>query len=108
MFDFVSILFGMVNMKAAMIGVIAAQVWAYFCPSKNLADGTPATGTFFTIGGGWMARLIPIIAPVVACAVTIALEWDKNFIADDAARGVLSGFASEWMLRVYYKTIKGL
>jgi hypothetical protein len=104
MFDFVTILFQLVNMKAAMLGVAAAQAWAYFTPAQDGEHPDP----FSTKGGGWRARAIPVISPVIAIVATIVLEWDNSFIPDDAARGLISGFASEWMLRVYYKTVKGL
>ena len=99
--DVIASLMSMVNLKGAMIGVAAAQAWNYFVP-------TTADNKFMTIGGHWMARLSPAVAPTAAMFATIMLEWNEVFLADDAARGILSGLMSEFALRVWYKTLRGV
>jgi hypothetical protein len=101
MLDVIQMLMTMVNLKAAMIGVAAAQAWNFFTPST-------ADNPFATAGGGWRARVAPIVSPIVASIACVALEWDRTLLSDDIARGILSGFASEFMLRIWYKTIKGI
>jgi hypothetical protein len=102
LFDVIGILLGFVNLQAALLGVAASQAFAYILPAKEGGD------TFSTQAGTVGARLQPFVAPFVACVATFFLEWDKAFTAPDAVRGFLSGFASEYFLRVYYKTIRGL
>ncbi len=99
--DIIQILLSLVNLKAALIGVAATQAYCYFVPS-------PADGVFATTGGGWRARLVPLVAPLFAVAACVILEWDGKYSPDDVVRGILSGFASEVMLRFYYKSIRGL
>lgn len=103
MYDVIGLLGTMVNVQAAMIGVVAVQVWNYIAPGAASPEGA-----FSTKAGGWMARAAPAIAPLFGALACVLLEWDGRIQAYDVSRGILSGFASEFMLRVYYKTIKGL
>lgn len=101
MVDVFQLLMTMVNIQAALVGVVATQVWNFFVPGTT-------DSPFSTTGGGWRARVAPAIGPVFATIACVALEWDGAFSAFDVTRGILSGFASEFMLRIYYKTIKGI
>jgi hypothetical protein len=45
---------------------------------------------------------------VVAGVVCVLLEWDGKLNSGDIVKGILSGWASEWFMRLYYKSIKGI
>ncbi len=101
-FDVVTLLLGFVNIQAALLGVAATQMVSYILPSRE------GDGKFSTRAGYWGSRLLPFVAPVVACGATVMLEWDGRWASTDAVRGVLSGFMSEFLLRTWYKTIRGM
>jgi hypothetical protein len=100
--DFFQTLQNFINIPAALVGVAAVLGVMYFLPSP-----TPDR-PFGLIPGSLGSRLIPLVNPVVACVVCIVLEWDDKFTSGDIVKGVLSGWASEWFMRLYYKSIKGI
>jgi hypothetical protein len=100
--DIFSTLQNFINIPAALVGVVAVLALQYFLPSPS------PDKPFGLVPGSLGSRLIPMVNPVVACIVCLVLEWDQHFTAGDVVKGILSGWASEWFMRVYYKSVKGI
>ena len=110
-YDLIGALFQFVNLQASLLGVIAVQVYKYLSPSPP-----PGERSMETVKGSIWDRILPFVAPITALLVCLLLEWGlthppdnvARITAQDIVRGLLSGLASDFMLRIYYKTIVGL
>jgi hypothetical protein len=60
-----------------------------------------------TVPGSIGARLIPFVAPFVALVFCLSLERKTGINATTFVRGIISGFAAEYLLRVTFKTVLG-
>jgi hypothetical protein len=110
MIDILNVLLQYISMQAALVGVIAVQLYKYMVPS-------PTGGkNFQTIPGKIYDRLLPFVGPLAAMLACLALEWRivhpeigaSGLVPQDIVKGLLSGLASEFFLRIYYKTLMGI
>lgn len=109
--DIFTVLLQVINVPATLCGVAAVQLFKYLSPG-------PVEGerSLETMPGKIWDRILPFVSPTVAIAATIGMEWytvhpeigKKGIIPADIVRGLLSGLASDYALRIYYKTIKGI
>lgn len=109
--DIITVMLQVINIPATLCGVAAVQLFKFFTPGP--LDGERSLET---MPGKIWDRLLPFVAPVTAIAATIGMEWytvhpeigRAGIIPADIVRGLLSGLASDYALRIYYKTIKGI
>lgn len=109
--DILAVLMQYINPQATLVGVAAVLAFKYFSPGPIEGERS-----LDTIPGKIWDRLIPFVGPSAAIVATIGLEWyqvhpeigKRGIVAQDIVRGILSGFASDFALRIYYKTIKGI
>jgi hypothetical protein len=101
MFDFYQTLQNFINVPAALVGVAAVLAVQWLLPSPG------PDKSLKTIPGNIGSRLLPAVAPVTAAVVCVVLEWDGKFTSGDVVKGILSGWGSDWILRFYYKSVKG-
>lgn len=109
--DIIALLMQYINLPAALAGAAVTLAVMYLCPG-------PADAKWFELKpGSWESRLIPAIAPVTAIVVCMLLEWNllhpelgnaKGIVPNDVVRGILSGWGSEFILRIYFKTVAGV
>jgi hypothetical protein len=109
--DIITLLLQYINLPAALAGAAVTLGVMYMLPAADNAK-------WFEIKPGtWYGRLVPAIAPVVAVIVCIILEWNvphaelngkTGIVANDVVRGILSGWGSEFILRIYFKTVAGV
>ena len=111
MVDIVQIFMGLINVQAALVGMAAIQFWKWLTPGPVEGERTLETRP-----GTLMDRLVPFVGPLAAFVANIALEWwmvhpeigKAGIVPQDVVRGVLSGIASDFIWRIYYKTVKGI
>lgn len=116
--DILTLLLQYINLPAAFVGVVAVLTVKYFLPTPVPAGTTPPpTRSFQTVAGSLGTRLLPLVGPVSATVACIAIEWfvphaelagKTGIVPNDVVRGILSGWASDFFLRVYYKSIAGV
>jgi hypothetical protein len=100
--DIITLLMQYINLPAALAGAAVTLAVMYFSP--GMADAK-----WFEIKPGtWYARIVPAIAPTVAIIVCVVMEWDGKISPNDVVRGILSGWGSEFILRIYFKTVAGV
>jgi len=91
-----------INLPATMAAAgIAWLLQIYVLPSPQGAE------PHVTVAGSFWARIQPLFAPIMATGFCLAAEWDKSLSAMDVIRGINSGIASEYLLRVVFKSILG-
>jgi hypothetical protein len=109
--DIITLLLQYINLPAALAGVAVTLAVMYLGPG-------PENAKWFELKPGTLlARLVPAIAPATAIVVCIVLEWNlphpelgnvKGIVPNDVVRGILSGWGSEFILRIYFKTVAGV
>jgi len=100
--DIIAILLQHINVSASLAGAAVTLAVMYLLP------GLKEARWFEIKPGTWYARLVPAIAPAVAILVCVVMEWDGTFSARDVVRGILSGWGSDFILRIYFKTVVGV
>lgn len=74
---------------------------------RRLVPSSDPNDALSTVPGALSTRLLPLVGPAVAIIACVAIEWDKQFTATDFVRGVNSGIGSEFVLRLYFKSVVG-
>ena len=95
-------LFGQyMSIPAVIAGAGAIVIVRYLVPSSDSSD------KLSVIPGVFITRLLPLLGPLMAILICVAMEWDKKFTVMDFARGINSGIGSEFIFQLYRKTFSG-
>ena len=100
--QFLAVLGQFINIPAALVGV------GVIFGLQKLVPGPVGAADTATMPGAWYTRLLPFAGPLAAFIACALLEWDKTYSAADFVRGFNSGLGSEFILKIYFKTWKGI